>query len=77
MLGLPERKPMPQLVLCGHCQQLAVGRGSYNGVRLCQPSQEQVTEGSMDCYRLVSISHHELPCSWCQSGLDYGGSHGH
>ena len=77
MLGLPERRPLPRLDYCRHCGNVVLNRASYNGALLCFPSAEQVEEGAMHCYQLVSVSHHEMPCVYCQTGVPYDGHHAH
>lgn len=41
---------------CGHCGMPIVGYASVDGRHLCHP------DSGMDCYRLVSVYHHDMPC---------------
>jgi hypothetical protein len=46
--------------ICGHCGRvmgdMAGGFASYNGIPLCHPN----VDGRPDCYRNVSVYHHEV-----------------
>jgi len=44
---------------CAHCMREMRGYASAgNGQRLCHP------DAGLDCYRLVTVYGHEMPC-WC------------
>jgi hypothetical protein len=42
--------------ICGHCQRPIRGMGSVGGTFLCHP------DDGMDCYRLVTLYGHPMPC---------------
>ncbi len=47
--------PAPEPI-CGHCSRPMRGSASLNDTALCHP------DDGMDCYRLVTIYKHEMPC---------------
>jgi len=57
-----ETQPQPRLYECGHCGRMTGdyegGSAQYNWTHLCHPN----TDTRPDCYRLVSMEHHHVPC---------------
>ncbi len=47
------------IIICGHCRQRAIGHASVGKVRVCHP------DSGMDCYRLVTVYRHWMPCRPC------------
>lgn len=59
---------------CGHCGATDVGtfEGGYGSVGradLCHPNES----GRPDCYHLVTVYHHPMPCSACPSAEERTG----
>lgn len=50
---------------CAHCQQPARGYATVGPDRLCRPDLSQM---AMECYRLVTVYGHLMPCGDCISG---------
>lgn len=48
---------MGATVDCAHCLGPQVGSASVAGQSLCHP------DGGLDCYRLVTVYHHDMPCA--------------
>lgn len=44
---------------CGHCTHPMLGVASAKGHDLCHP------DGNIDCYRLVTVYGHPIPCKPC------------
>jgi hypothetical protein len=44
---------------CAHCRRSLDGLAAVNGSALCHP------DAGMDCYRLVTVYAHPMPCSSC------------
>lgn len=66
--GWEESVPAPsrRLQVCHHCGRDDVGSyeagsASLNSFPVCHPN----VEGRPDCYMLVTIGHHEMPCLDC------------
>lgn len=70
--GLIREFKFTDVPKCGHCGEDQVGRATYNMTPLCHPNDES----KMDCYKLVSLDHHEMPCYPCQTGVGEPG-HSH
>lgn len=51
--------------ICGHCRQPMRGYASAHGTWLCHP------DDGMDCYRLVTVYRHEMPCDRLESDRRY------
>jgi len=49
---------------CGHCRQPMRGYASHNNIWLCHPDE------GLDCYRLVTVFAHPVPCFQCASTLN-------
>lgn len=48
--------PLPESRICGHCQRPMRGMASAGSTWLCHP------DDGMDCYRLVTLYGHRVPC---------------
>jgi len=63
----PEIKPAEkQLAQCHHCGRRDVGShaagwASVNSFKVCHPNDGD----RPDCYSLVTLHHHEMPCLEC------------
>lgn len=49
---------------CAHCVRPQRGYAAVNSHPLCHPDE------GLDCYRLVTIYGHEMPCRTCQNRLN-------
>ncbi len=49
--------------VCAHCQQSAQGYATVGGDRVCH------VDNMMDCYRLVTLYRHPLPCPDCITSI--------
>lgn len=52
---------------CGHCGAMdvgtwAAGRSSIGPIALCHPRVDTPAGARPDCYRLVTVYGHEMPC---------------
>lgn len=51
----------PELRICGHCRLQMKGYASMGDTWLCHPDE------GLDCYRLVTVYKHAMPCFQCAS----------
>jgi hypothetical protein len=52
---------------CGHCGLPIVGYGYALGEALCHPDQALLGHsGRADCYHLVTVYRHPMPCQKCK-----------
>lgn len=57
-----ERRPGG---VCFHCGRPPRGHALFGARRLCHP------DGGMDCYRLVTVYRHPMPCIACAMQVAY------
>lgn len=50
------RRTAPKAEICAHCGREVSGYAAVNGQQLCHPDY------GLDCYRLVTIYKHPMPC---------------
>lgn len=55
------------MLICAHCSEPMRGRASFNGLPLCHPDK------GVDCYHLVTVYGHAMPCSNPACVLSRGG----
>lgn len=69
--------PIRAETTCGHCGagdvgSIEAGYSVLGDAYLCHPNER----GRPDCYRLVTVYHHEMPCTPCRKSLALGRSEG-
>ena len=61
MTDLVPQPGDPLARLCGHCRQPMRGYAQLGDIWLCHPDE------GLDCYRLVTLYGHPVPCFPCAS----------
>lgn len=58
--------------ICGHCDRPIQGSGWAEGQPLCHPDASFLGHlGRLDCYRLVTVYHHPMPCRLCKLHISW------
>ena len=59
---------MSGIPTCGHCGRPQVGYATVHGTPLCHP------DVGLDCYVLVTVGGHPMPCATCMTCGGQGGN---